>query len=352
MRRSPGEGTAFYSEAKSCWIWRTPVGVKADGKVQYKSGRAKSRAEAINKMRLAAVRKDQPKKAMTVEQYASDWLRAKSLRVRPATHLGIKRKIGTIISHVGKFKIEAVNKGTVQQLRDKLDPAKPTESNQTVSLLISICKHAKSNGYNIQDISGFEQLAKKELPLEVFSSAEIKRLIATDGPGQLICLIASGTGMRVGEITALKWSDFRADCRHVTIARNYSGSTKDFIGPPKTKNGYRTIALPEYLAKQVKEAYKTATSEWVFASPRKPLGVSSQMTIQRRYQAQCRLANVRHRRFHTFRHTHASELLQAGVPLAEVARRLGDTITTVVNTYSHWIRPDDRTPQVIDRLYS
>lgn len=353
MRRSPGEGTAFYSEVKSCWIWRTPVGTKANGKVQYKSGRAKSRAEAINKMRLAAVKKEQPKRATTVAQYAETWLEDLAQRVRPSSYNMADIAAKKIVEHIGKCKIESVTADTIRQFKLSLDQNKKSMVHSATYYLLAMCAHAQKHGYNMHDLSSIKLVKPKRQEVEVFSSDEVKKLIATEGDAKLLCCIASGTGMRIGEIIALRWSDFRSDFRQVTVSRTFAPGEESRIGPPKTKNGHRTIALPEYLSRLIQEAYQTSKSKWVFPSPAgSQTGFIYGTTVHRYFMSQCKLAKVKHRRFHIFRHTHASELLQAGIPLAEVARRLGDTITTVVNTYSHWIRPDDRTPQVIDKLYS
>lgn len=44
---------------------------------------------------------------------------------------------------------------------------------------------------------------------------------------------------------------------------------------------------------------------------------------------------------HCLRHSHASHLLAAGVPVATVAKRLGDTIAVIEKTYAHWIQGAD-----------
>jgi integrase len=61
---------------------------------------------------------------------------------------------------------------------------------------------------------------------------------------------------------------------------------------------------------------------------------------------------VKYRRFHTLRHTHASRLLTAGADPAEVARRLGDRIETVMRVYAHWIKTVGRnTAAKVEAIY-
>jgi integrase len=63
-------------------------------------------------------------------------------------------------------------------------------------------------------------------------------------------------------------------------------------------------------------------------------------------------AKVPYRKFHTLRHTHASRLLAAGVDPAEVAKRIGDKIETLMRVYAHWIPTDNRdTAAKVDAIY-
>jgi hypothetical protein len=63
-------------------------------------------------------------------------------------------------------------------------------------------------------------------------------------------------------------------------------------------------------------------------------------------------AEAKYRKFHTLRHTHASRLLAAGVDPAEVARRIGDSIETLMRSYAHWITTTGRdTAAKVDAIY-
>jgi integrase len=59
-------------------------------------------------------------------------------------------------------------------------------------------------------------------------------------------------------------------------------------------------------------------------------------------------AEVPYRKFHTFRHTHASELLARGESVVDVARRLGDSPEVVLRTYAHFIPGSG--PRIAKRL--
>ena len=64
-------------------------------------------------------------------------------------------------------------------------------------------------------------------------------------------------------------------------------------------------------------------------------------------------AEVTYRKFHTLRHTHASRLLAAGVDPAEVAKRIGDRIETLMRVYAHWIPTTNRdTAAKVNAIYT
>ncbi len=62
-------------------------------------------------------------------------------------------------------------------------------------------------------------------------------------------------------------------------------------------------------------------------------------------------ANVPYRKFHTVRHTHAFRLLAAGVDPAEVAKRIGDKIETLIRVYAHWMKSNQDTAAKVDAIY-
>lgn len=54
---------------------------------------------------------------------------------------------------------------------------------------------------------------------------------------------------------------------------------------------------------------------------------------------------------YTLRHTHASRLLADGIDPAEVAKRIGDKIETLMRVYAHWMKPSRNTASRVDAIY-
>lgn len=148
-----------------------------------------------------------------------------------------------------------------------------------------------------------------------------------------------GTGCRWGEAVALTVADVQLPNVRIRRALKWSPDNQRTIGATKTKKSNRTVALPPDLHDEVRAACKgKAKTDLVFTAPRG--GAIGHRTFWSRYW----LPAVQHLeprpRMHDLRHSHASWLLAAGVPIHVVQARLGhESIQTTVDTYGHLL-PD------------
>ena len=149
------------------------------------------------------------------------------------------------------------------------------------------------------------------------------------------------TGCRINEALALSWSDIDLENAivHVTKTLNY----KQEINSPKSKSSYRDIdidrqtvaMLKQYKRRQIQEAWQLGRSETVVFSDfihEYP----NNRTLQTRLRTHFKRASVPNIGFHGFRHTHASLLLNSGIPYKELQYRLGhSTLSMTMDIYSH-----------------
>ena len=149
------------------------------------------------------------------------------------------------------------------------------------------------------------------------------------------------TGCRINEALALSWSDIDLDNSvvHITKTLNY----KQEVNSPKSKASYRDIdidqqtitMLKRYRRKQTQEAWKLGRSETVVFSDFVH-EYPNNRTLQTRLRTHFKRAGVNNIGFHGFRHTHASLLLNSGIPYKELQHRLGhSTLSMTMDTYSH-----------------
>lgn len=152
--------------------------------------------------------------------------------------------------------------------------------------------------------------------------------------------IAYYTGLRKGEIHALRWADINKNYLSVkhSITQKLKGKG-DLETPPKNKSSVRTLQIPLPLIKILKEHKKRQMQLPNFSKDSRVLGDGRCLrdtTIQKKNILYSKLANVKTIRIHDFRHSHASLLANMGINIQEVARRLGHSKVEITwNTYSH-----------------
>ena len=202
---------------------------------------------------------------------------------------------------------------------------------------------------------------KKEIA--VFTPEEISKVYAaakeySGGRYYPFIMLAFATGARLGELLALFWDcvDFEKD--EITIKRNLTVSVAagTQIGPPKTKSGVRTISVPHTVLQLLKDLQHASDVLRVAG----PVFVTrngtpfSPRNITHAWANIIKLSGVSHKNFHSIRHTHATELLAAGAPIADVSRRIGHSrISHTLDLYGHAIpRMDKDISQKVSLLFT
>lgn len=160
-------------------------------------------------------------------------------------------------------------------------------------------------------------------------------------------LLALTTGMRQGEICALKWENIHFSNGTISVINSLQRiNGKLVIKPPKTDKSIRNISLMDFTIKELKEhrkkqlEYKLLLGEnyhdenfvcaWGDGRPMDPHYVSS------KFAKLVKKLNYPKIRFHDLRHTHATMLLQQGVNPKIVQERLGHSqVTVTLDIYSH-----------------
>ena len=191
------------------------------------------------------------------------------------------------------------------------------------------------------------------------SPGEVAVLVsATPAHYQPFVVTLVGTGLRFGEATALQVGDVNLDATPptLTVARAWkrTGKAMKALGAPKTKAGRRTISLPPEVAETLRPLVEgRPRTALLFTTPRgtvvrsdhfhrsvwQPLVVRLNATKDDAGNAIPPLLDARPR-VHDLRHTHASQLMRAGLPLNVVMTRLGhENIATTVGVYGH-LAPD------------
>lgn len=176
-----------------------------------------------------------------------------------------------------------------------------------------------------------------------FSSQEQSKLenyvLARKKPylrGILICLY---TGLRIGELLALEWSDIDLKKGLLSVTKTcYYGKTAQgeyarIVGEPKTGSGMRIIPLPAQIVALMKNMKKSALSEYVIEWHGKPVKIRSYQAL---FHSILRKINLPVRGFHTLRHTFATRAIECGMDVRTLADILGHKDPTItLQIYAH-----------------
>jgi integrase len=167
------------------------------------------------------------------------------------------------------------------------------------------------------------------------------RAVADDELGnveRVMYLAAATTGMRQGELIALRWRDVDWTARRIRVRRNY---VRGEFGTPKSKRSSRAVPLIDRLAGELDRLSKATAwaddDDLVFAHPAtgRPLDRSK---VLKRFKAAMRRAKLGHRlgeggiTFHSLRHCFGTRMAAQGVPMRTLQELMGhrDFATTLI----------------------
>lgn len=152
-------------------------------------------------------------------------------------------------------------------------------------------------------------------------------------PGRTGLSILFWTGLRIGELLALRTDDIDLEARTLTVNKNFQTvDGKELIMDPKTQRSRRVIPLPEKLCDEIRE-YEAALYE---PDPDDRLFPYTKSYFHKQMEKGCAAAGMEKIRLHDLRHSHAALLIRLGTPILLVSERLGhEDIQTTLRTYGH-----------------
>ena len=300
----------------------------------------------------------------TYKELASLWWESYKHTVKPNTQLNVRRLLDNhILPLFGSYKLDKLTTPLIQNVVNKL--ADKTNKGEEGAFLYYDSLHALNKrilqyGVVMQAIPfnparevilpRNTQKAKRE-KIKHFDNQELKKFLDYLDSLNLnkfryyyentLYKFLLATGCRINEALALSWSDIDLDNAvvHITKTLNYKQETNS----PKSKTSLRDIdidqatvsMLKQYKRRQVQEAWQLGRSETVVFSDfihEYP----NNRTLQTRLRTHFKRAKVTNIGFHGFRHTHASLLLNSGIPYKELQHRLGhSTLSMTMDVYSH-----------------
>jgi integrase len=183
---------------------------------------------------------------------------------------------------------------------------------------------------------------RRNLDIRFLEVQELEALLAatpTDDRGtteRVLYLTAAMTGLRRGELLALRWQDIDWAAGVVRVRRNY---TRGEFGTPKSRRSSRAVPLAQRVRDELQLHHQRtnfqAPTDLVFCHPH--LGVVlDPAKLRRRFQTAARQADLRPIRFHDLRHTFGTRMAAAGAPLRWIQEWLGHSDYRTTSLYADY----------------
>lgn len=253
------------------------------------------------------------------------------------------------ISSLALYNIKSVNlqEHYIKMSKNGFSSSKIKKMNK---LLFQFFKYAIQEGYinrNPAENVIIPKLATekqvKEDEVEYYTEKEVK-LIKEKIKGnelELLVLFALGTGLRQGELLALRYSDIDYTNKQLKVNRtvktnyifdenNQKHRQQNFL-EPKTSNSKRVVDIPSSLIERLENK---KTDELIFTDAG---AIWDARKLYRHWNYFLKENNLPIKKFHSLRHTYATLLLSNGVELITVSKLLGHSSVKITEIYSHVI---------------
>ncbi len=371
-RRSRNDGSLFFDATRKVWVGTLDLGRDpATGRRRRRKVSAKTKGEArkaLDGLKATAKAGTVPRGDLTVRDLLAALLAAPPASWRSPisvrTNTDHAKRATAALGHIraDKLSVSDVEAFLAQMAADGLSTSTIRCTRGVLRLALRRAERDGHLGRNVAALSDVPDGTRRQSG--AMTREQVGKLLALDlGPWWRAYLTAAFmTGLRVGELLGLSWSDVDLDAGVIRVRHSLKREDgRLYIGDLKTQSSRRTIQMPEAVAVALKAHRKAQASvrlaagaAWedhglVFPSPRygKPRWRN---LVDRSYKGLCGRAGIgTHWQLRETRHTFVSVLSAAGVPIEAIAdaaghvnsqitrtvyrHQLGDTITTAAVTW-------------------
>ena len=358
----PRKGENIYKRKDGRWEGRYIKGRNQNGKAQYGYVYAKSYRELKAKLKnIVPISKKAPdvlknKTVLSFECIAQEWLQTKKVYVKESTFMRYSYLLEKyILPSLGEYAISDIQNHDINNFSSSLllsggvhDTGLSAKTTSDIVCLVkSFMKYAVSTGNNAYyngDLTSIKQQSKE---MRILSKKEqeiiTNNLIDSEDMRDIGILICLYTGIRVGELCALRWQDISLVEKTISIRNTLQRvkiqdpvddcKTKILISSPKSQCSLRTIPIPNEIMLLIQNQSSAKESFLLTGTPEKFI---EPRTMQNHFQKVLRSNNIQKANFHCLRHTFATRCVEVGFDVKSLSEILGHAnVNITMNRYVH-----------------
>jgi integrase len=309
-----------------------------------RDGLTRTMAEAKLRQLMADVVEPPTVERVTVEDAGRRHLaHLEAMGRKPSTLRSYRNQFDSqIVKRIGSRPIAQLSRGDVEALVAALsrDGLMPKTIRNVVGLLNGICEFAVKRRWAAENPCRYVDRPRVEFSEDIryLDPDELEAVLRAIEPGDFgrvhcaIILAAAMSGLRMGELLALRWLDVDWQAQRIRVRRSY---VRGHLGTPKSRRGSRSVPLADRLGGELdllhRETAYQADDDLVFGNPHTGTPLDG-AALLRAFQRALKRAHVRQVRFHDLRHTFGTRMAAAGVPMRTLQEWMGhrDLRTTLI----------------------
>jgi integrase len=280
---------------------------------------------------------------------------------KPSTLVSYRALVAThLIPQLGDKPLDGVTPEHVEQFVAAMSRAgkRPRTIRNALTLLHGVFAFGQRKGWCLANpCKGVDRPQIDESGeihfLELDEVEALLRAVPEDGfasTDRALYLTATMSGLRQGELLALRWRDVDWTAGRIRVRQNY---VRGHLGTPKSRRGSRSVPLADRVAAELdchfqRSAYQ-GDDDLVFAHPHTGQFLDHS-DLGRRFKKSLRAAGVRKVRFHDLRHTFGTKMAASGVPLRTLQEWLGHRDFTTTLIYADY-QPSAHEGEMLERAF-
>ncbi|MGL9730451.1 tyrosine-type recombinase/integrase [Enterococcus sp. DIV0756] len=347
MRR----GENIYLRKDGRWEGRYPKGRKLNGRIKYGYVYGRSYTEVKEKLyplriRYQSLQRIQGVSAGTFGEWASVWLKEVQEDVKPSTLSSYYYKLTKyVFPFIKEVPLNELTFETGKILLNQLQKKLARSTVLVIFRIVNKClNRAKKNGKlhanPFLELKMPKAKQKKVRALTLTEQKKVMEIASNEKKGRGIpVLLALYSGLRIGEIAALKWADIDFETNLMYVQHTYqripslhsTKKTQLILADSKTEASVRVVPIGKTLKRLLLQHRKQSKGSFVFSTNGQPCEPRLLTYHFHRIRLKAGLIQVH---FHQLRHTFATRCLEARKDISSVSALLGHASTQMtLDTY-------------------